>query len=175
MGECLQPSLITLKKQNAWQAEKADVFPDGLWTPWDKEAESRDSPGATEGICWCILRIISSSHSKGGQGMLCLHPSPGNSMPTPGTPPYIYAGNTSCQAVLYSSALFLPECLPAPLRHTHSAPSPAFRVLAAKSMGVLRRQLNPTGLCTGQLWGNLGQLSYAHCASFLDLISISCL
>lgn len=81
--------------------------------------------------------------------------------------------NLLARAVLSSSALFLPECLPAPLHHTHLAPSPAFLVLAAKSMGVLRRQLNPPGFLTGLLWGNLGQLSYPNCASFLDLTSIS--
>lgn len=36
--------------------------------------------------------IISNSGSKGGQGMLCLHPLPGHSMPALGTLPYIYAG-----------------------------------------------------------------------------------
>lgn len=72
-----------------------------------------------------------------------------------------------------SGTLLLPGCFPAPLPYTRLALSPAFLLSAAKSMDVLNSQPNPTGLCTVQLWGNLGQLSYANCVSFLDLISIS--
>lgn len=61
-----------------------------------------------------------------------------------------------CYTSKFTCTLPLPEYLPAPLPHTRLAPSPAFLVLAAKSMDMLHWLLYLTRLCAVKLGGNLG-------------------
>lgn len=92
-----------------------------------------------------------SQHRKGG----CASPSPFTGCPAdvhwrastgnsflPPPRPYLFGITSNSRGTLP-----LPGYLPAPLPHTHLAPSPAFRVLAAKSMDMLHWLLYSTGLC----------------------------